>query len=888
MKKRLLSVLLALIVVLGLLPTTAFAGETPQVKVIQLGTGGIQDPKEESTDDGTYYSPNSYVYFGVNSNNNTPIKWRVLDADKTNNNTSGMFLLSEYLLENNVKFNDSNLDGSLYQGSKAQEWCRDFANNTRNFTMAEQGAMLGITKNDSGDSVYSREWGASCLSSDKLFFLSVRELAGYVGNYKTAPGLAATAGSWWLRSPDSNNEGYNAGMVKYDGNVYQVGAASDLAARPAFNLNLDSVLFTSAAVDGKAASGMNRGLTAVPGYTGNEWKVTLKDASRDFAVTETTATEKAGGKITLTYTGANVGANEYISVILEDKDGNITHYGRVLKPEAANGTVDITIPSSLAEGTYTLHVFSEQYNGNYKTDYASKFDKVTLTIHDHVWSEDWNSDETAHWHDCTAANCPNTGNSNKGGYAEHSGGTATCTTPAICSICGATYGTVKADNHTNLTHVDAVEATEITEGNIEYWHCEGCGKYYKDEAATQPTTPAETVTPKLNHTHVWGNWTSSGNGTHSRSCTGCTESQTENCSGGTATCTTPATCSICGATYGTVKADNHTNLTHVDAVEATETTEGNIEYWHCDGCDKYYSDEDAKTEIRREDTVTTGSAVPATGLTLSMKKLTLVPNGKIPLTAVVKPTNSTDSVTWSSSDPMVVTVSDTGEVKAVGYGTATITAKAGSKIATCQIIVVCGTDECQYYDDIEAQAWYHPAVDYVTQVGIMQGKGNKIFDPEVTLTRAEMAQIFYNYQKEVVNGGKEPTQGTTQITFSDVKSGEWYEKAIQWASSNDIILGDGEADGNTFRPNAAVSREEMVTMLYRYMVTFSKKLPLPASGAEEWKEFPDSENVADWAEIPFAWAVHYGIINGDDGYLRPQNTATRAQAAKIMMVAVKQ
>ncbi len=783
MKKRLLSVLLALIVVLGLLPTTAFAGETPQVKVIQLGTGGIQDPKEESTDDGTYYSPNSYVYFGVNSNNNTPIKWRVLDVDKTNNNTSGMFLLSEYLLENNVKFNDSNLDGSLYQGSKAQEWCRDFANNTRNFTMAEQGAMLGITKNDSGDSVYSREWGASCLSSDKLFFLSVRELAGYVGNYKTAPGLAATdaaqiTGSWWLRSPDSNNEGYNAGMVKYDGNVYQVGAASDLAARPAFNLNLDSVLFTSAAVDGKAASGMNRGLTAVPGYTGNEWKVTLKDASRDFAVTETTATEKAGGKITLTYTGANVGANEYISVILEDKDGNITHYGRVLKPEAANGTVDITIPSSLAEGTYTLHVFSEQYNGNYKTDYASKFDKVTLTIHDHVWSEDWNSDETAHWHDCTAANCPNTGNSNKGGYAEHSGGTATCTTPATCSICGATYGTVKADNHTNLTHVDAVEATE--------------------------------------------------------------------------------------------------------------TTEGNIEYWHCDGCDKYYSDEDAKTEIRKEDTVTTGSAVPATGLTLSMKKLTLVPNGKIPLTAVVKPTNSTDSVTWSSSDPMVVTVSDTGEVKAVGYGTATITARAGSKVATCQITVVCGTDECQYYDDIEAQAWYHPAVDYVTQVGIMQGKGNRIFDPEVTLTRAEMAQIFYNYQKEVVNGGKEPTQGTTQITFSDVKSGEWYEKAIQWASSNDIILGDGEADGNTFRPNAAVSREEMVTMLYRYMVTFSKKLPLPASGAEEWKEFPDSENVADWAETAFAWAVHYGIINGDDGYLRPQNTATRAQAAKIMMVAVKQ
>ena len=78
-----------------------------------------------------------------------------------------------------------------------------------------------------------------------------------------------------------------------------------------------------------------------------------------------------------------------------------------------------------------------------------------------------------------------------------------------------------------------------------------------------------------------------------------------------------------------------------------------------------------------------------------------------------------------------------------------------------------------------------------------------------------------------------------------------------------------------------------MTMLYRYMVTFSKKLPLPATGAEEWKDFPDSKNVADWAEKPFAWAVHYGIINGDDGRLNPQNTATRAQAAKIVMVATK-
>ncbi len=386
------------------------------------------------------------------------------------------------------------------------------------------------------------------------------------------------------------------------------------------------------------------------------------------------------------------------------------------------------------------------------------------------------------------------------------------------------------------------------------------------------------------HTHTYGNWTSNSNGTHSRKCTveGCTETQTENCSGGKATCKDKAVCTVCKQPYGTVDTTNHgDNLKHVEAKAATETAKGNIEYWHCDGCDKYYSDKDATKEA----TITIWSTVPATDLTLSKKELTLVPSGTTPLSATVTPANSTDSVTWSSSAPDVVTVSGTGEVKAVGYGTATITAKAGSKTATCEITVVCGVDECQYYDDIEAEEWYHPAVDYVTEAKIMQGHDTGDFAPYGKLTRAEMAQILYNYQKNVV--GK-VEQGKTQITFSDVKSGEWYEKAIQWASSNDIILGDGAGDNNTFRPDAAVSREEMVTMLYRYMVTFSKKLPLPASGAEEWKEFPDAKDVADWAETAFAWAVHYGVIEGDDGYLRPQNTATRAQAAKIVMVAVKQ
>ncbi len=195
-------------------------------------------------------------------------------------------------------------------------------------------------------------------------------------------------------------------------------------------------------------------------------------------------------------------------------------------------------------------------------------------------------------------------------------------------------------------------------------------------------------------------------------------------------------------------------------------------------------------------TVTVSNAtVAVTGISLDCSNLSLIVGESATLAATVSPSNATDkTVTWSSSASDVVTVSDTGKVKAVGYGMAEITAKTGDKTATCKAYVVCGTDKCQHYPDVEATEWYHPAVDYVTRAKIMQGHNTGDFAPNGQLTRAEMATILYNYQKNVVNQGKEPEQGKTSIPFSDVKSGDWYGKAITWASSNDIVMGDGAGD----------------------------------------------------------------------------------------------
>ena len=113
------------------------------------------------------------------------------------------------------------------------------------------------------------------------------------------------------------------------------------------------------------------------------------------------------------------------------------------------------------------------------------------------------------------------------------------------------------------------------------------------------------MTVTVNDGHTYGDWVSNGDGTHTRQCTvdGCTGSETKDCSGGMATCTEKAKCSACGAGYGDLNPAHHANPVNVPAKAATTSAEGNIEYWHCGGCGKYYKDAAAQEEIKQEDTV---------------------------------------------------------------------------------------------------------------------------------------------------------------------------------------------------------------------------------------------------------------------------------------------
>ena len=368
---------------------------------IRLGTSGISSPRVNTVRDKVVHIPNSYIYFGTY--NNTPIKWRVLDASKTNvGTTNGMFLLSEYLLASDVVFNWSSPKKNVYQGSDAQGWCIGFAKNRDNFSVLEQSAMLGIAKNDGISAAFPKgyTWGESSLTvDDKMFLLSVQELADYVANYdgsalKTSfltPGLSAS--SWLLRTPCWAGEQTNSFVSTINlkhGNL-ELGSKSsgNKASRPAFNLNLDSILYTSTATRSKWDANVDDRLFEVNIVMNiPEWRITLKDSSRNFSASASTTKLRANESLTITYSGAKTGDNEYVSAMIVDENDDVLYYGRIAQ-NSESGTATVTIPSEMATGTYTLKVFSEQCNGDYKTDYGSKFVNIDLKIRE-KFSEQFN------------------------------------------------------------------------------------------------------------------------------------------------------------------------------------------------------------------------------------------------------------------------------------------------------------------------------------------------------------------------------------------------------------------------------------------------------------------------------------------------------------------
>ena len=397
MKKRILSILLCLCMAACMLPTVAFAAGTG--KAIQLGTDAL------SKNVNTEAAPT--VYFGQDHGNN-PAAWRVIGYDGSGvaGAQGDMTLLAAGTM------GEAAFDSVNYSSEYAPSELKTAIDALEAKLTTEENAA--VKKRTLASGSYNGE-NTDCVAGaqvDNAVFwpLSIAEAHAVNQDLRIVNKEHTNWAMyhWWLRSPCKLSS--SAAVVHGNGEVLDDGmyhTSDEFGVRPAFNLNLNSVLFTSAVVGGKP----NGGLTPISEHTGNEWKLTLLDNSRNFTVTEKAADGCPGDTLTLHYNGATTGANEYISVIIADNSG-AQYYGRVAQPTAESGTVEIKIPSDIVPGSYTLKVFSEQYNGDRKTDYASNFTDIALTVEKQADEQFTLAHGYTYYFDLSAMGIPGTVNSN--------------------------------------------------------------------------------------------------------------------------------------------------------------------------------------------------------------------------------------------------------------------------------------------------------------------------------------------------------------------------------------------------------------------------------------------------------------------------------------------
>ena len=867
MKKRILSILTVLALCLGLLPTTVFAVDGD--KAIMLGTNGIS-----GYDDST--NSYDYIYFGNWTapdiyTTNGPIKWRVLD-DQTNTGGDGLFLLSDVLFGKGNRYGggvcfNQDRSSNVWQGSAAQKWCQDFYGSS--FSTGEQGAVLATTKTDAAYKATSVkppiDFLGSELKGDTVFFLSAEEVEssayGFINNAARLAYFGNTGnwGAWWLRSPDkltptvagtiTRSPTSTAGSLS--GNF--VDNDYSYTARPAFNLDLDAVLFTSAAVGGKSATGMESGLTAVDAYDGSEWKLTLLDDSRDFDVTETDISGDPGDTITLHYTGATTGDNEYISVILAAESG-VQYYGRIAKATTAEGEISLTIPDTLAEGTYTLNVFNEQCNGDYKTDYASAFETFTLTVD---ITAPTLSNGSATRDSETTATVKFTSNEAGSYYYEvvDSGESqpAIDTTEAGTS-CDTAEQTISLDSLTGADAKDIYIVAKDAVGNISDVLKMEIPAYiapvYDISADTESLdfgtvtegyeAPAEqtvTITNDGNQPQTLTQPVST------NSFEVGTLSKTKLPVGETVTFTVRPKAGLPVGSYS-----ENIVVSGLENTTVSVTANFTVKQFSSGGGTTTYPVQVEENSQNGGVQVSPKNAVPGTLVTVTPQP---APGYELAtLTVLDQYGNEVDVNPLGNGNYSFKMPRSRVKVEATFYCT-------GSEL--------CPT---HHLADVLVKAWYHDAVDYVVEHGIMTGTSATTFEPNTTLSRAMVAQILYNLEGQ-------PTV-TGESTFTDSNT-HWAAKAIAWAQKTGVVSGYGN---NTFRPNQAVTREELAQMLYNYAEY--KQYDLTASG--DLIVFPDGSKVSDWAQTAMSWANGLGAINGyEDNTLRPGGNTTRAEAASMIM-----
>ena len=473
---------------------------------------------------------------------------------------------------------------------------------------------------------------------------------------------------------------------------------------------------------------------------------------------------------------------------------------------------------------------------------AHSFEPATVTIHYNP-AMNWTLDADGKWQGYTV--------SDKGACLHTDYGTTERTVPATCGKAG---------------RVDTI--------------CDNCGEVVSTREL--PPTGA----------HVWGNGvvttapTETTPGVRTYTCSGCDQTRTEAIPATGAhdyrftktvapTCTDGGydlyTCSGCGATErrNLTDAAGHKWDGGTVTTAPTETTPG-VRTRTCTVCDQ------TRTE-----------AIPATGAHDYRFTKTFAPtctDGGYDLytcsgCGATERRNLTDAAghKWDNG---TVTTAPTETTPGVRTYTCTVCSQTRTEAIPATGASTCtGGPSCPSYglhDVAGPDYWAHKGIDYCVRNRLMSGVGAGTFSPDTACTRAQIVKILYNLS------GNQTDYSYYYLPFTDVAPGAWYYNAVAWAYCNDVTSG---TSATTFTPNAAITRQQLVTFLYRYTVKYAPEF---TGNAAPISAFPDAGSVANWAYAAMSWAVGNGLIKGnahDNGldYLDPNGSATRAQTATIIM-----
>ena len=370
--------------------------------------------------------------------------------------------------------------------------------------------------------------------------------------------------------------------------------------------------------------------------------------------------------------------------------------------------------------------------------------------------------------------------------------------------------------------------------------------------------------------HNWGEWTSNGNGTHTRTClNNSSHTETGNCSGGTATCTAKAVCKICNTAYGELNASNHTGGTEVRGrVEATTSADGYTGDTYCKGCNTKIATGESIPKKDSGDSPSGGSSSGGSssssggggGGGTTYYTLTFETNGgdsiqairaargkTLDLSAYTPMRDGYDFGGWYADKALTQRIT---EIKLSGSKTVYADWKKREPDAVKNP-----------FADVNAGDWFYRDVLFSYEKGLMSGMDAAAFAPYANTTRAQIAVIFYRME-----GSPAVVRDSGTV---------WFYDAVTWAQKNGIMGGYGNS---SFAPNDPITREQLAAIFYRYA---QYKGYDTTQGGMAIREFDDYESISDYAMGAMAWAVNTGLVKGDSNLLYPKGTATRAEIAAL-------